>query len=105
MKVEANRQPTDLLNHKGEECLYILSGEIKFLYGKITHILQEGDWAYFKGTIPHRIFGNGKVDAEVIGIITSKDHLYHGSLSHTFNLDKNNQTPEPSHTVSIRNTK
>jgi transcriptional regulator with XRE-family HTH domain len=83
MKIEANRKLTDLMHHKGEECLYVLSGEIKLHYGKTTHILQKGDWAYFKSSTPHRIFGNGTTDAEVLGVITSKDYLYHGSLSHT----------------------
>lgn len=103
MKVEASRVVNDLMHHKGEECLYVLSGEIKLHYGKNTHILQGGDWAYFKSTTPHRIMGNDGVDAEVIGVITSKDYLYHGSLSHTFNWDNTKLTSIRSSSKTARN--
>lgn len=40
-------------NHKGEEFLFVLEGELEFRYGEEIVILAEGDSLYFDSSIPH----------------------------------------------------
>lgn len=49
------RQPDDIVfnNHKGEEFLMVLEGELEFRYGGNIVVLNEGDSLYFDSSIPH----------------------------------------------------
>jgi mannose-6-phosphate isomerase-like protein (cupin superfamily) len=62
-------EPGEFLQHDGEEFLYILAGEIEFLYGTEKHILSEGDSAYFDSKIPHSGRSLGSQLAKVLIIL------------------------------------
>lgn len=58
------REAADIVfnNHKGEEFLYVLEGELEFRYGEERVLLNEGDSLYFDSSIPHGYRGiNGTV--------------------------------------------
>jgi transcriptional regulator with XRE-family HTH domain len=62
-------EPGEVLHHEGEEFLYVLTGAIEFFYGTESHILRQGDSAYFDAHIPHNGRSLGKEKAWVLIII------------------------------------
>lgn len=44
-----------LLSHNGEECIYVLRGEMIFQVGEKLYVLKEGDFLYFDSIQPHGI--------------------------------------------------
>ncbi len=63
------RQPDDIVfnNHKGEEFLLVLDGDLEFRYGDRPVILKEGDSLYFDSSIPHGYRGiSGTVKTLVV---------------------------------------
>ncbi len=46
-------------NHKGEEFLFVLEGELEFRCGDDLVVLKEGDSLYFDSSIPHGYRGIG----------------------------------------------
>lgn len=58
------REAADIVfnNHKGEEFLFVLDGDLEFRYGEECVVLHEGDSLYFDSSIPHGYRGiDGKV--------------------------------------------
>ncbi len=55
------REAEDIVfnNHKGEEFLFVLEGELEFRCGDDLVILKEGDSLYFDSSIPHGYRGLG----------------------------------------------
>jgi len=51
-----------MYTHEGEEFIYILEGELEFVYGEKKFIMEPGDNAYFDSCVPHggRSIGNKK---------------------------------------------
>jgi transcriptional regulator with XRE-family HTH domain len=43
------------VSHQGEECIYIIEGEMSFLVGDTLYYLRKGDFLYFDGLQPHGI--------------------------------------------------
>ena len=62
-------EPGEILQHEGEEFLYVLKGTIEFFYGSEKYILTEGDSAYFDAHIPHNGKSLGEGKARVLIII------------------------------------
>ena len=57
-------------NHDGEEFLYVLKGEVRFLYGDNEYFLNEGDGIYFDASINHRgEWSGGKIAQALVVII------------------------------------
>lgn len=56
-----NRDPGEIVfnNHKGEEFLFVLDGQLEFQCGDNTIVLDEGDSLYFDSSIPHGYRGIG----------------------------------------------
>lgn len=50
------------LTHQGEECIYIMDGEMIFRVGDRFYLLKKGDFLYFDSITPH---GIEKVQREV----------------------------------------
>ncbi len=46
-------------NHRGEEFLLVMDGQLEFICGETNVILQEGDSLYFDSSIPHGYRGIG----------------------------------------------
>lgn len=60
-----------VFQHNGEECFYVLEGQIEFMYGDERYVLEAGDFMYFDAHIPHAgISKNGK-KAKVLIVIYS----------------------------------
>lgn len=59
--------------HEEDEFIYILSGEIELSHGEETHHLEEGDSAYFKGTVPHVFLPVNQNDAKVLSVFIATD--------------------------------
>ncbi len=62
-------EPGEVLQHEGEEFLYVIKGTIEFFYGTESHLLTEGDSAYFDAHIPHHGRSLGEEKARVLIII------------------------------------
>lgn len=62
-------EPGEVLQHEGEEFLYVLKGTIEFLYGAENYMLTEGDSIYFDAYIPHNGRSLGEEKARVLIII------------------------------------
>jgi transcriptional regulator with XRE-family HTH domain len=59
-----------VLRHEGEECGYVLVGELELVVGGKTHHLVKGDSFFFHSDIPHAYRNPGKTTARVIWINT-----------------------------------
>lgn len=71
----ALKKKEDLLffNHKGEEFLYVLEGQLEFNYENEAYLLEPGDSLYFDSSIPHAFRAVGKKDGLAIDVIYSED--------------------------------
>jgi len=60
---EDENDENELIAHSGEECGYVIQGELEVRLGKKRYYLKEGDSIYFESRIPHRFknIGEGKV--------------------------------------------
>lgn len=58
------------LIHEGEECGFVLQGQVKIWVGNDTYILKPGDAIYQSSTIPHRSRNIGDIDVIIITAIT-----------------------------------
>lgn len=59
-----------VLQHEGEECGYVLEGEIELTVGGKKHNLLPGDSFFFRSDIPHAYRNSGASPARVIWINT-----------------------------------
>jgi transcriptional regulator with XRE-family HTH domain len=69
------KKKEDLLffNHKGEEFIYVLDGQLEFNYENETHSLSAGDSLYFDSSIPHAFRAVGKKNAAAIDVIYASE--------------------------------
>lgn len=59
--LEENSSSSDgLVQHKGEECGYVIQGRLRVIIGDKEFILEEGDSIAFESTLPHRFQNVGK---------------------------------------------
>ena len=58
------------LSHEGEECGFVLQGQIEIWVGEEHYILGPGDTIYQTSTIPHRSRNIGDTDAIILTAIT-----------------------------------
>ena len=56
-------------NHKGEEFIYVLDGQLEFNYEDETYALGTGDSLYFDASLPHAFRAVGKKAATAIDVI------------------------------------
>jgi len=68
----AQKKPTKLYDHPGEEFLLVLKGKIDFIFGKKTIRLETGDSIHFDPSTPHRGQNAGKTESECLVIVTDK---------------------------------
>ncbi len=55
--------------HKGQEFIFVMSGEVEWLSDDETHRLGAGDAIYFNSEIPHKIIGVGEAKPKVLAVI------------------------------------
>jgi transcriptional regulator with XRE-family HTH domain len=60
--IEVAPQEEQVFSHEGEEFLYVLEGEMEFVYDDQTFLMKQGDSVYFESAVPHsgRSIGKGK---------------------------------------------
>lgn len=58
------------LQHEGEECGYVLQGQLELTVGGKKYILNPGDSFFFPSDIPHAYRNPGKIIARVIWVNT-----------------------------------
>lgn len=58
------------LTHDGEECGYVLKGELVVLLGGKEYVLEKGDSIYFNSTVPHKYINRGDEDCISIWAMT-----------------------------------
>ncbi len=58
------------LVHEGEECGFVLQGQVEIWVGDEHYILGPGDAIYQSSTIPHRSRNSGDVDVIIVVAIT-----------------------------------
>jgi transcriptional regulator with XRE-family HTH domain len=59
-----------VLRHEGEECGYVIEGELELTVGKDKYRLMRGDSFFFHSDVPHAYRNPGKTTARVIWINT-----------------------------------
>ena len=59
-----------LYRHEGEECAFVLKGELEITLNDKRFILEEGDFIWFHSTIPHRIRNLGDEKSIAIWVDT-----------------------------------
>ncbi|MDN4607900.1 helix-turn-helix domain-containing protein [Sporosarcina highlanderae] len=61
--------------HAEDEFIYVLSGSINLYYDGELHLLDQGDSAYFEGTIPHIFLSTDDTEAQVLTMYIQTDSL------------------------------
>jgi quercetin dioxygenase-like cupin family protein len=64
-----NKEDLIFFNHKGEEFIYVLEGQLEFSYENETLALGPGDSLYFDASLPHAFRAVGKKPATAIDVI------------------------------------
>lgn len=60
------------LSHDGEECGYVLKGELTVHLNGKDHVLHPGDSIYFDSTLPHKYVNNSDEDCVSVWAMTPK---------------------------------
>jgi len=60
-------------NHKGEEFVFVLEGQLECNYEDETFLLEPGDSLYFDSSFPHAFRAVGKKNALAIDVIYAED--------------------------------
>ena len=58
-----------IVQHEGEELLFVLEGTMKFLHGNREYILEEGDCIYFDSSLSHFGESAGRKEAKCFMVI------------------------------------
>lgn len=61
--------PRQVYTHPGEELFFVLSGEVRFLYGTAEYVLKAGDCAYFDASVEHRGDAYDGKEAQALAVI------------------------------------
>jgi len=76
---EDENEENELVTHSGEECGYVIKGELEVRLGKERYCLKEGDSIYFQSRIPHRFKNTG--EGKVISIWAMTPPSFWGGLN------------------------
>lgn len=68
-----NKEDILFLNHRGEEFVFILEGQLEFSYENETFTLNPGDSLYFDSSSPHAFRAVGKKNALAIDVIYAEE--------------------------------
>lgn len=58
------------LTHEGEECGYVLSGQLTVYLNGEEYVLEKGDSIYFNSSLPHKYINHGDEDCVSIWAMT-----------------------------------
>ena len=62
-------EPPLLIQHEGQEMVFVLEGAARIHYGDSVHIIQEGDCVYFDSSVPHMGVSLGGKEAVALSVI------------------------------------
>lgn len=57
--------------HEGQECVYLLSGELEFRTPEEVHCLNPGDCLYFDSDVPHAFRSLGSEPAQALIVVSN----------------------------------
>ncbi|MCE5330943.1 MAG: XRE family transcriptional regulator [Bacteroidales bacterium] len=58
-----------LSTHEGEEFIFVLKGSVKIIYGKETHILNEGDSIYYDSIVDHLVSTVDERPTQIVAVV------------------------------------
>jgi transcriptional regulator with XRE-family HTH domain len=58
VELEPGQEDRQGITHTGEECGFVIKGQITVVLGEEEYILNEGDSIHFSSTIPHRFINH-----------------------------------------------
>lgn len=58
------------IGHEGEECCYVMQGEIEMIVHDKVYQLSQGDSIYYGANAPHNVINMGDVEAIIISAIS-----------------------------------
>lgn len=61
------------IGHKGQECCFIIKGNVEFTIKTEVYQLEEGDSIYYPENTPHNVVNTGKGEAVIISVINPSD--------------------------------
>lgn len=70
--LEPGQDDQQLVEHSGEECGFIMKGEMTIILEDHEVLLQEGDSIRFKSTTPHRFFNHSDETAVSVWAMTGR---------------------------------
>ena len=68
-----NKEDILFFNHKGEEFVFVLEGQVEFNYEDEIFTLNPGDSLYFDSNFPHAFRALGKKNALVLDVIYAEE--------------------------------
>jgi len=74
----AENQKIDLVNHDGQECDIVISGQMKIQIGDHTEILNPGDSIYYDSGTPHGMIAVGGSDCTFYAFVLSNQAAREG---------------------------
>lgn len=60
IELEPQQQDRKAITHTGEECGFVLQGELVVVLDDEEYVLEAGDSIYFDSSLPHRFINRGK---------------------------------------------
>ena len=67
--IEYEEGEKELFSHEGEECIYVLEGEIEVIYGKDTFTISKGDTIFYDSVVPHHLHASGNNNAKILAVL------------------------------------
>jgi len=58
-----------LSSHEGEEFIFVISGEVKIIYGKETYVLQKGESIYYDSIVDHLVSAVSDNPAQIVAVV------------------------------------
>lgn len=62
-----------LVNHDGEEFIFLLEGELELRYADQVYQLEAGDSVYYDSTEPHAFLAKGEKRPRAVAVVFSRD--------------------------------
>lgn len=79
VRVKPRRPAGPPVQHRGEEWLYVVSGELNFEYDSVQYLISPGTAVHFDAARPHRM--TARVVTEVL-LVSSTDHAELSRIKH-----------------------
>jgi transcriptional regulator with XRE-family HTH domain len=69
LTIPADNVTSAAFQHKGEEMLLVIQGDMRFSYGGQEYLVEEGDCVYFDSSVPHYGLADGGRDVKCVMVI------------------------------------